>query len=194
MRFALLLTILFSGFILPLPFWWFWIHSKIDFAKKIGVINYFIIGIMIVITSAVLFYLRENIFKYIIMKNTYFEITGVLIIVLSIIIDGIRSKEFTLKQLLGLPEIMPKQKQKLITSGIFSNLRHPRYLEYMLLSLGLALISGYLFSYLIFVYTIIMFYFLSIFEEKELVRRFGKKYQIYARKVPRFIPKLKLWS
>lgn len=77
---------------------------------------------------------------------------------------------------------------ELVTTGLYGKMRHPLYTFVMLL-----LICSPIMTYNL-VYTILMFglYFLigSIFEERNLIRRFGDDYKKYRKEVPRFIPKI----
>ncbi len=78
------------------------------------------------------------------------------------------------------------EKEALITSGIFSLLRHPQYLAYMTLGAGFSLISQNFIIILTALTSIISFYFFSLNEEKLLTERFGDQYKDYSEKVPRY--------
>ncbi len=78
---------------------------------------------------------------------------------------------------------------ELITEGLFKYMRHPMYTFGMLVLISSPIMTANL------LYTIIIFglYFWigSIFEEKNLIKRFGDDYRKYQEKVPRFIPRFK---
>lgn len=109
-----------------------------------------------------------------------FELTGAVGILLSAI--TIRSS------LTAVP--LPKQNAKLGTSGLYKYVRHPMYSSVLLLSLGIALVSGNGVKYLLVVGLVVLFYYKSVYEEKYLRAKYAG-YQQYAKTVPRFIPRLK---
>ena len=81
---------------------------------------------------------------------------------------------------------------RLVVEGIYSYVRHPQYLGFILLTLGWlihwpTLITAILWPILTFSY-----YRLAVEEEKGLLRNFEGEYQEYARKVPMFIPKIRV--
>jgi protein-S-isoprenylcysteine O-methyltransferase Ste14 len=57
--------------------------------------------------------------------------------------------------------------------------------------LGYALIANYLAIYLLFPICAASLYLIVLLEERELRDRFGAAYQAYARRVPRFIPRIR---
>jgi protein-S-isoprenylcysteine O-methyltransferase Ste14 len=79
----------------------------------------------------------------------------------------------------------------LVTSGVYASLRHPHYLALMLVCLSIALGFKSLVALLIAVVTVIVGYWFTLEEEKELIRQFGDGYREYKARVPMFIPKLR---
>jgi len=82
---------------------------------------------------------------------------------------------------------------RLVTEGVYSHVRHPQYLGFILLTLGWlihwpTLIAAILWPILTFSY-----YRLAAEEERGLSSKFGGEYQEYARKVPMFIPKIRVY-
>lgn len=187
-----ILALLYAAYMLILPFWWLGIHLKVAFVRKLKWIYYITPVILFVLIMIIIFNNYSLITK--VKVNTYYTFyIGVLLAILVGVIDFYRSRNFSFFTLIGLPEFFPrKYNRKIINSGIFSYIRHPRYLEYILFALAMAFITGLVISYLFFVFTLIAFNILARYEEKELVERFGKKYIDYMKKVPRFIPKIKV--
>lgn len=92
--------------------------------------------------------------------------------------------------MLGLPELDPQgHPQQLITGGIYSKIRHPRYLQILLGFLGWSLLVNYVSCYVLFILSIPVICFIARIEERELVARFGQEYLDYRRRVPGFIPR-----
>ena len=79
--------------------------------------------------------------------------------------------------------------EKIVTTGVYSIVRHPQYFGGLLAHMGISfLLSGW-FSLLATPLMVVLVYFISKKEEKELVREFGKQYKDYKKNVPMFIPK-----
>jgi len=81
-----------------------------------------------------------------------------------------------------------REKPHVITTGVFSVVRHPIYLAAILLYLGFILLSLSLLSGLVWIFIIIFYYVISLYEEKLLIKEFGSAYCEYMRKVPMFLP------
>ncbi len=81
-----------------------------------------------------------------------------------------------------------REKPQVITTGVFSIVRHPIYLSSILLYLGFILLSLSLFSVLVWFIIIIFYYQISRYEEKLLTQRFGSAYEEYKKKVPMLLP------
>jgi len=92
---------------------------------------------------------------------------------------------------LGVPELAPDQHGiPLITGGIYSRIRHPRYVQFFLAVTGYALFCNYLALYLFLPVLAATMYWLVRIEERELHDRYGAEYDAYCSRVPRFIPKI----
>jgi protein-S-isoprenylcysteine O-methyltransferase Ste14 len=89
------------------------------------------------------------------------------------------------------PLASPEREQKLIKTGIYAKLRHPIYLSFLILLLGVAMIGGNLWSLLFFVLLLIVLEIRIRKEERELIAKFGKEYKNYAKETPRIMPKLR---
>jgi len=97
------------------------------------------------------------------------------------------------RTLLGVPEITGKNEiGKLAVDGVYSHIRHPRYVEVGFALTAAALFSNYLSSYIAVLLYVPIIYCVALLEERELKRRFGKAYEDYCSRVPRFIPRIRL--
>lgn len=81
-----------------------------------------------------------------------------------------------------------REEPQVITTGVFSIVRHPIYLGLILLYLGFILLSLSLLSTLVWFIIIIFYYIISRYEEKLLTQRFGSVYEEYKKKVPMLFP------
>jgi protein-S-isoprenylcysteine O-methyltransferase Ste14 len=101
-----------------------------------------------------------------------------------------RRRHLTPAILSGLPQLSQKHYPGvLLREGIYSRIRHPRYVEVTLWVLGYALFANFLASYLVAALTPAVLYLIVFLEERELAQRFGKEWEEYAREVPRFVPR-----
>lgn len=80
-----------------------------------------------------------------------------------------------------------KDKQELVTTGIYKYIRHPIYSGIALMFLGSELIVQ---SYMVYIYLLIYIaaYIQASWEEKLLISHFGEKYSTYMKRSKRFIP------
>ena len=77
---------------------------------------------------------------------------------------------------------------QVISKSVFSFVRHPVYLGSILSILGLVIITLSILSFIIWLITVIFYYYVSRFEEKLLIAKFGQEYEDYMRKVPMLFP------
>ncbi len=74
--------------------------------------------------------------------------------------------------------------------GIYQHCRHPMYLGVLLFHCGLGICSMSLLSWGVIGISFFLYARLSRFEEQALIRKYGEKYRLYMKIVPRWIPKL----
>ena len=67
-------------------------------------------------------------------------------------------------------------------------IRHPRYLSVIIGTAGFAMFVNYVGGYFVVLASIPALYLVVIFEERELVLRFGAAYEQYRSRVPAFFP------
>jgi protein-S-isoprenylcysteine O-methyltransferase Ste14 len=78
---------------------------------------------------------------------------------------------------------------KIITSGVYSIVRHPQYLSGLLAHVGISFLVSASYSILATPLMVTLVYLISRKEETELVREFGKEYENYRKKVSMLMPK-----
>jgi protein-S-isoprenylcysteine O-methyltransferase Ste14 len=81
-----------------------------------------------------------------------------------------------------------REPPRVITEGVFSIVRHPVYFGSFMAFFGLVFMTSSLFSFLIWIIMIIFYYYISRYEEKLLLTKFGKEYEDYMKKVPMLFP------
>jgi len=80
--------------------------------------------------------------------------------------------------------------EKIVSSGVYSLVRHPQYLGGLLAHVGISFLLSAWFSLLATVLMMLLVYLISRKEETELMKEFGAVYEEYRRNVPMFFPKL----
>ena len=81
--------------------------------------------------------------------------------------------------------------ERVITTGVYSFVRHPQYLGGMLAHIGFSVLLAAWYSLLLTPVVVALNYLISWKEEEELVKQFGEQYEGYREKVPMFIPRLR---
>lgn len=79
--------------------------------------------------------------------------------------------------------------EKIITTGVYSIVRHPQYLGGLLAHVGISFLLSAWYSLLSTPLMVVLVFIISRKEEEELVREFGKEYEDYMKRVPMLIPK-----
>ena len=80
---------------------------------------------------------------------------------------------------------------RVVTTGVYSIVRHPQYLGGLLAHVGASFLLSALYSLMSTPLMIVLIYLISRKEEKELIREFGKKYEDYMKRVPMLMPRLR---
>ena len=80
--------------------------------------------------------------------------------------------------------------ERIVTTGVYSIVRHPQYLGGILAHIGFSFLLSGLYSLLATPLVIGLIYTISWKEENELTKEFGQEYADYKKKVPMLIPKV----
>lgn len=81
-----------------------------------------------------------------------------------------------------------REPPRVITKGVFSVVRHPVYFGSLFAIFGLVIMTLSIFSLIIWLMAIMFYYFVSRYEEKLLLAKFGREYEDYMKKVPMLFP------
>ena len=98
--------------------------------------------------------------------------------------------------IIGVKEVTLKvaethRPKEVISTGIYSRIRHPQYFGAIIAHIGISFLLSSLFSILSTPIVFAVIYLFSWKEEKELMREFGNEYGDYKKKVPMLIPRIK---
>ena len=84
-----------------------------------------------------------------------------------------------------------RETPSVIRKGVFGLVRHPIYLSEVLLYLGLFMLNMSLAAGAVWIGATVFLYYLSRYEEKLLLKRFGDGYRTYMREVGMWTPRLR---
>ena len=100
-------------------------------------------------------------------------------------------KNFSAKQLGGLPEIHGKNReQRLVTDGIRSRVRHPVYLAHLCEMLAWSVGTGLAVCWGLTAFALVTGAVMIRMEDAELEKRFGDSYRAYRESVPAVLPRV----
>ncbi len=117
--------------------------------------------------------------------NILFSVIGISLISSAIVINHIAVK--TLGKFFD--RLIIKNQHQLVTTGIYSKIRHPIYTSYIMLFIGFSMVLQSLLSCLVLsIVSLIWFGNRIRLEEEMLEQEFGKNYQIYQQQTKRLIP------
>ena len=166
-------------------------HPFINSLRRVGLVRaYVIVWTPAALAIATIVWLRDAILAIDFGTNYFLMALSVIPIALSITILVSHLKYLTLPIRFGVPEFTGDPKSVLLTEGIYARIRHPRYVEVILWSIGYALFTNYLAVYLALFLLLPFIHTIVLLEEKELKARFGRVYEEYCRRVPRYVPKV----
>ncbi|XES78013.1 MAG: isoprenylcysteine carboxylmethyltransferase family protein [Candidatus Bathyarchaeia archaeon] len=83
-----------------------------------------------------------------------------------------------------------KATNQLVSTGIYGRIRHPQYLGFLLLTLGMNLEWTTIFTFLLWPVLVVMYYRLAKEEDMDNQEQFGEEFQQYKNRVPGFLPRL----
>jgi protein-S-isoprenylcysteine O-methyltransferase Ste14 len=144
---------------------------------------YLWISIIISITIGIC---ASRMFAFPIFLNTQFQLIGIVIIILGIIIRLVAIKQlgrfFTV-------DVTIRKDHQLMQSGFYKYLRHPSYTGSLLSFLGFGLsLNNWLSFIIVLLPTLFAFIYRISIEEKVLTEQFGKQYLDYMSKTKRLVP------
>jgi protein-S-isoprenylcysteine O-methyltransferase Ste14 len=114
-----------------------------------------------------------------------------LLFAVGIFIYSRSGKNFSAKQLGGLPEVYSGNgEQRLVTEGIRARVRHPVYLAHLCEMLAWSIGTGLAVGWGLTAFAVITGAVMIRMEEAELEKRFGAEYVAYRKEVP-MLPRLR---
>ena len=125
----------------PLIFYWPIIHGGIRFWRRLGHRVTFIVVWGVMVAGAIGVYLiKDNLLRTDFGMYPVLMAAGILCLGIAVRIRMFLHRDITNKFLVGLPEIAPdRNPQALVRTGLYAYVRHPRYMQLLLVQLGWAM-------------------------------------------------------
>ena len=175
-----------------IPFFWLLVHPFAEFWRRRRGRTYAAFAVAVWLGMEAAFWLTANFWYRERFPRPWpvWLLAGAFILVEPLMVWLVEG-ELTVPILVGWAERDPHQfPPRLIDAGIYSRIRHPRYLGAMSALLGLALISGSLRLLEMSLLSLPLYWVLTEAEDRELLQRVGEPFRLYRDRVPRFIPRL----
>lgn len=177
-----------TTFFLPLPIFWIVLHRNIaHFRKHKKHALYMKVGMLAFAAVFAAFNLRE--LASATGTDMITKAAGTVLFIGSIYLTYKTTKLMGRDMLMGVAEL--KNNKKLLDKGLYKFIRHPRYLNVFIFLFGVFLMTGMLSIFYIFIYSVVMFHFVTVEEERELEKRLPKTYKRYKKITGRFLPKMR---
>jgi protein-S-isoprenylcysteine O-methyltransferase Ste14 len=177
----------------PGVLFWFVIHPWARWWRRLGPARTYLIVVPVVVAfGAFLFLVRGRLLGADLGMRWSLIAIGAILYGVSTWIAFQHWRHLSIATMIGIPELSPaeQRKGKLLKDGIYRVVRHPRYLSAGLAVIAVALFVDYVGVYLLILLLFPLGYPMLVFEERDLVDRFGEEYRQYQREVLRILPRL----
>jgi protein-S-isoprenylcysteine O-methyltransferase Ste14 len=171
---------------LPIPLYWLVMHPQVSYWRhhqKAGYTTGVLLSWLPVTVLLVIFHcelIRAS-------RPTAWEmIAGLALIILEVWIFWRVHRDLGGKRLVGQTELSGGG--EVVHRGLYSHMRHPRYMGSLLAILGACILAGTRAMWSVAAAWLLLAGIAIVLEERELRDRFGAAYEEYCRSVPRFVP------
>lgn len=171
---------------LPIPLYWFVVHPLVKFWRGHQKAAY-LIGVLCSwppVTAAMV------VFRRALFRPGRPQVAALAAGIALIIVEGWMfwrvQRDLGGARLVGKTELSGGG--EVARSGIYARIRHPRYTGSFLAILGASLLAGTRLLWMVVLAWAVLTRVAIALEERELRARFGKAYEEYCRRVPRFVP------
>ena len=171
---------------LPIPLYWFVMHPQVDYWREHREAAY-ITGLLLswLPVTVLLVTFRRTLFRA--TRPALWEIVaGLSLILFEMWIFWSVKKDLGTLRLVGETELSGGG--EIVHSGIYSRIRHPRYIGSFLAIFGACFLAGTRAMWIVAAIWLVLTRIAIMLEERELRNRFGVSYAEYCRRVPRFFP------
>jgi len=168
---------------------WLLLHPFVSFWRRLGSRKSLILIVAgTVLAMFAMYVVREPLLR--LRFGVRWPLVGAsaILLTLSSYLNALVYREVPKSMALGLAELSSGDPGELVTSGVYSRVRHPRFVAMALAVAAMALLTNFAAIYILFVVYVVVIFVIALLEERELVARFGSRYVRYAKDVPRFLP------
>ena len=170
---------------------WLLIHGLVSFWRRMGATKAAVsVSLLTILVAAAMYLVHEPLLRVHLGFHWPLVTVAVALLGLSGYLNARVYRETPKWMALGLAELSSDASGQLITTGLYSRLRHPRFAAMALAVAAIALLTNYAALYALFGLYAGVIFVIALLEERELAERFGREYVEYARAVPRFIPRV----
>ncbi len=176
------------GFEMPVPVYWLVLHGPIAFWRRHVRAGYWI-AIIVAWGGGdwLLYHFRRSLFDWRQSSaSPWLVAAGVALIAFDVFTFTIAEMELGARRLVGHAELT--HSGQLTTAGLYTRVRHPRYLGMIACVFGVCLLAGTRPLWIASVLWCMTALASIALEERELRTRFGSAYADYARRVPALLP------
>lgn len=175
----------------PAVIFWFIVHPAVAFWRRVGpLLTYVSVFTVFIAIMVGLVLVREPLLRTEFGTVPALWPLAVASYLVSVVIEMRCRRHLKFSTLAGMPELTRAgSESSLLTQGIYSRVRHPRYIGVMFSLIGVALFANYLAVYVLVPIVGLGLWLVVVLEERELRDRFGVAYAEYSARVPRFIPR-----
>jgi len=175
-----------------IPLFWIPVHGLSRSFKKLGVLTYAVPFLTWSPLAFLIYSEKAFLLSWKIELPSALRLFGIILLVAGSVLHLWTGKLLGPWGLIGLPEVSSRIEGKLVTKGPFSVVRHPTYLAHTSMFSGIFFMTGAVAVGIITFIDFLLVYVLIIpLEEKELLKRFGKDYNLYREKVPKLFPRFR---
>jgi protein-S-isoprenylcysteine O-methyltransferase Ste14 len=175
-----------------IPSFWFLIHPRVEYWRSrtrspYGILLPVWVGMWVIVAGITAHWREVRLYA-----NSWLWVPAAALFALGIWLYSQSSKNFSARQLGGLPEVVAgRHEQRLVTTGIRAHVRHPVYVAHLCEMLAWTLGTGLVVCYGLTAFAVITGAVMIRMEDAELERRFGEEYRRYKAGVPAVVPN---WS
>lgn len=173
----------------PAVLYWFLVHPFIRFWRRLGVrASIVLLFALMVVLGYGMYLIRQPLLAVDFGFQWPLAVLGVLLYLLAVRFQFKIGSQLKGRIATGIPEIEGHAEQSpLLTEGVYTRSRNPRYLNVMFIVSAFALMTNYFFVWAMTTVTPLALYLIVQLEEKELLQRYGDEYRDYCEQVPRFL-------
>ncbi|HSM05070.1 MAG TPA: isoprenylcysteine carboxylmethyltransferase family protein [Longimicrobiales bacterium] len=191
--FRYVLAVVIWATIPPAFLYWYLIHPFASYWRTVGPARtYLVVGPICLVVMGMLLRWNGPVRATDLGTNWLLFYSGLGLWIAAALLESRIRKHLDFKTLAGVPELRPRtevEEPRLLDEGVYARVRHPRYLGFMVGSLGWTMMANHGATYIVAALLVPLVWGLIVLEERELVARFGDRYLDYRARVPALVPR-----